>query len=156
MTEQTSISVERVVDASPATVFDLVSNPERHREIDASGMVGTDEKSDRIAAVGDTFVMNMTYVHKGRTTEYQVRNHVTGFADGKLIAWRPGSTEEDEPFGWEWLYELEPQGADQTLVRLTYGWRDAPAEVIKKYGIPFFTADELDASLGKLAEATTG
>lgn len=155
MTEQKSISVERVIDAAPKAIFDILSNPERHHETDPSGMVGTDQKSDRIQAAGDVFVMNMSLQRGNETVDYQTRNEVTGFADGKLVAWRPGTVDSDQPFGWEWLYELEPKGADATTVRLTYDWRGAPDEVVKKYHVPAFDAQALESSLNKLAEAVS-
>ena len=33
------ISVERVIDAPPEAIFDLLADPKRHREIDGSGTV---------------------------------------------------------------------------------------------------------------------
>lgn len=153
MTEQKTISAERVIDAPAKKIFDVLSNPERHHETDASGMVGTDQKSDRVQSIGDTFVMNMSFPKGNERVDYQTKNHVTGFADGKLIAWQPGAVDDESPLGIEWLYELEPSGADATTVRLTYDWRDAPAEVVKKFGVPAFDEEGLQASLGKLAEA---
>lgn len=156
MTEQKSISVERVIDAPAKEIFDVLSNPERHHETDASGMVGTDQKSDRVQSVGDTFVMNMALPRGNEWVDYQTKNHVTGFAEGKLIAWQPGKVDGDAPLGIEWLYELEPAGADATTVRLTYSWRDASDDIVAKYHVPAFGADALEASLGKLAEAVSG
>lgn len=156
MTEQKTITAERVIDAPAKEIFDVLSNPERHHETDATGMVGTDQKSDRIQATGDTFVMNMSARQGNETIDYQTKNHVTGFADGKLIAWQPGLVDRDDTIGVEWLYELEPQGADSTSVRLTYDWRNASAKIIEKFGIPAFDENSLAASLGKLAEAVAG
>lgn len=156
MTEQKTISVERVIDAPAKEIFDVLSNPERHHETDASGMVGTDQKSDRVRSVGDTFVMNMSFPKGNERVDYQTKNHVTGFADGKLIAWQPGQVDGDAPLGIEWLYELEPAGAEATTVRLTYDWRDAPADVVARFHLPTFDAQALETSLGKLAEAVSG
>lgn len=52
--------------------------------------------------------MNMQGDHMGG--EYKTDNHVTGCVKDKLLAWKtaPAGT---EPPGWEWLWELESQGA---------------------------------------------
>ena len=154
MTTETERSAERLIDAPAAVIFDILSNPERHPETDASGTVVSDEKTNRIKAVGDVFRMNMTSnAGRGREPEYQTDNHVTGFIENKLIAWRPGPTDADEPFGWEWLYELEPQGSEATLVRLSYRWGDVDKNTVNQVGLPKFEASDLEASLGPLASA---
>ena len=59
----TSIRVTRKVGAAAAVVFDLLANPDRHHEIDASGMVGDDEDASPITKVGQVFRMNMISVN---------------------------------------------------------------------------------------------
>lgn len=74
-THDTSITVTRAIDASAKTIFDLLTLRERHREFDGSGTVRSDDRSQRIQQVGDTFVMNMYAESQGG--DYQMRNHVT-------------------------------------------------------------------------------
>ena len=52
--------------------------------------------------------------------------------------------------GWIWRYDLEPVGAGQTLVTLTYDWSGVPPD---KRDIPFppFEMQHLDNSLKNLA-----
>lgn len=154
MSETTRITVSRLIDAPAADIFDILSNPERHPETDASGMVVSDQKTDPIAAVGDVFRMNMRYDDgAGHVEDYQTDNHVSGFIPNKLIAWKPGLVDEAEPLGWEWLYELEPEGSHATQVSLTYDWTNTGKDEIAQYGVPAFTEGDLEASLGRLAEA---
>ena len=109
-------------------VFDVLSNPERHAEIDASGFVVSDEKTDRITATGQVFRMNMTGDHMGG--DYQTDNTVTGYDKNHLLAWQtaPAGT---EPPGWEWVWVLDRAGLGQhrgrAHLRLGQGHRPGPA-----------------------------
>lgn len=154
MSNDTSITVERVIDHSAAEIFELLSNPENHDRLDGSGFVRGDYKSDRIQQVGDVFTMDMVGDHMGG--EYKTDNHVTGFAKDKLLAWRtaPAGT---EPPGWEWVWELEPQGSDSTLVRHTYDWSGVTDKaILEKVSFPLVTEKQLEDTLGNLASALAG
>ena len=39
----------------------------------------------------------------------------------KLLAWKTAPAGVEPP-GWEWLWEFESQGPNETLVRHTYDW----------------------------------
>jgi len=146
--------VERVIPASTAAIFDILSNPLRHADLDGSGFIRSDAGAQRIQAVGDVFTMNMEGEHMGG--EYQTDNHVTGYADNALLAWQtaPAGT---EPPGWEWVWELEPQGPDSTLVRHTYDWsKVTDKELLQKVKFPLVTEAQLEDTLVKLDEAATG
>ena len=113
------VTVERTITAPVEELFDVLSNPEEHPALDGSGFVRSVEHADRIQKVGDVFTMNVQGDHMGG--EYKTDNHVSGYVKDKLLAWKtaPAGT---EPPGWEWLWELEPQGPNETLVRHTYDW----------------------------------
>ena len=150
----TKIVVEKTINASSDAVFDVLSNPHRHVDLDGSGFVRSLEKGDRIEKSGQQFVMNMTGDHMGG--EYQTDNHVTGFDTNHLIAWKT-APRGVEPPGWEWLWELESQGSDSTLVRQTYDWSSVTdPELLKKVSFPLVSADQLEASLNRLDQAVTG
>lgn len=153
MTDETRISVERTIDASADALFTVLSNPERHVELDGSGFVRSADRTNRIQQVGDVFTMNMEGDHMGG--EYQTDNHVTGFDENRLIAWQtaPAGT---EPPGWQWVWELESQGPESTLVRHTYDWSGVTdPELLKKVSFPLVSESELEDTLGKLAEAVS-
>lgn len=155
MTENaTNITVTRTIDAPAKEIFDLLSLPERHHEFDGSGMVRSDDKSDRIQAVGEVFVMNMHAEHMGG--DYQTYNHVTAFHRDKMVGWQPAPEKnKDNPDGWEWLYELRPLSADSTEVTLTYDWSKIDDEKLASI-FPLVSEAELDDSLNQLAAAVSG
>jgi uncharacterized protein YndB with AHSA1/START domain len=154
MSSETSLTVSRTINASATDIFDVLTNPDRHVEFDGSGFVRSAEKPQRIQAVGDVFRMNMEGDHAGG--EYQTDNHVTGFQPGKLVAWKtaPAGT---EPPGWEWMYELKPDAADQTEVSLTYDWSSVTDKaLLKQVPIPLVKKDQLEDSLASLASVVNG
>lgn len=152
-TNQTSITVSRVIDASTKDIFNVLTLPSRHREFDGSGMVRADEKAQRIQAVGDVFVMNM---QNERFGDYRVHNHVSAFAENKLVGWRPNTEDRaDTPGKWEWLYELEAINAGSTKVTLTYDWSDETDETMLA-SFPAVSEEELEESLNLLAAAVSG
>lgn len=153
MAHDDKVTVQRTIDAPAKDVFEVLTNPERHAELDGSGFIRSDEKSDRIQAVGDVFTMNMSGDHMGG--EYQTDNHVTAFDPNAMVGWKtaPAGT---EPPGWEWLWELKSQGSDSTLVTLTYDWSGVTdTKLLDKIGFPLVKPDQLEATLGRLAAAVS-
>ncbi|ROR90839.1 SRPBCC family protein [Nocardioides aurantiacus] len=148
---ETKIVVERTINAPSAQIFEVLSNPERHVELDGSGFVRSVEKSNRIQGSGEVFTMNMAGDHMGG--EYRTENHVTGFDPNKLLAWRTAPAGQEPP-GWEWMWELEAQGSDATLVRHTYDWSHVTDKaLLDKIGFPLVTEQQLDDTLVRLEEA---
>ncbi len=148
------ITVERTINASSDAVFDVLSNPNRHVDLDGSGFVRSLDKGDRITAVGDTFRMNMSGDHMGG--DYQVDNHVTGYNENHLLAWEtaPAGT---EPPGWQWVWELESQGSDSTLVRHTYDWdKVTDKELLAKISFPLVSQEQLEDTVQRLDQTVTG
>ena len=153
MTDSQKITVQRNIDASAADIFDVLSNPKRHVELDGSGFVRSDEKAERIKQVGDVFRMNMAGDHMGG--EYKTDNHVSGYAKDKLLAWKTAPEGTDPP-GWEWLWELESQGPKETLVRHTYDWsKVTDKKLLEKVKFPLVTEDQLNDTLSRLATAAS-
>lgn len=154
MSNDTSITVNRVIDASAQDLFAVLSNPERHAELDGSGFVVSDEKTDRITESGQVFRMNMTGPHMGG--DYQTDNTVTGYDKNHLLAWATAPA-DSEPPGWEWVWELEAQGPDATDVRLTYTWdKVSDKDLLAKLHFPLVARSQLEDSLGNLASAVAG
>jgi uncharacterized protein YndB with AHSA1/START domain len=154
MSTDTSITVQRTIDAPTQDVFDVLSNPQRHREIDASGFVVSDEKTDRITATGQVFRMNMTGDHMGG--DYQTDNTVVGYDKNHLLAWKTAPA-DTEPPGWEWVWVLTAQGSDSTEVELTYDWgKVTDKDLLAKVGFPLVSKSALEESLGNLAAAVSG
>lgn len=149
MSDNEKVTVERVIDAPVVTVFNILSNPQHHQALDCSGFIRSVDHADRIQAVGQVFTMNMQGPHMGG--EYKTDNHVSGYVKDKLLAWKtaPAGT---EPPGWEWLWELEPQGPNETLVRHTYDWsKVTDKQLLEKVKFPLVTPDQLSDTLARLA-----
>jgi uncharacterized protein YndB with AHSA1/START domain len=154
MTDEKKIEVHRTIDAPTTAVFDVLSNPQRHVELDGSGFVVSDDRTDRITGTGQTFRMNMSGDHMGG--DYQTDNVVTGYDENKLLAWQtaPAGT---EPPGWEWVWELDADGPDATRVTLVYDWSNVTdPDLLAKVSFPLVTQAQLEDSLGRLAEAVSG
>ena len=154
MSEDKSITVSRTIDASTSTVFDVLTNPERHAELDGSGFVVGDEKTDRITGTGQVFRMNMTGDHMGG--DYQTDNTVTGYDPNHLVAWQTAPA-DTEPPGWEWVWQLQAKGSDATDVTLTYDWGKVTDQaILQKVTFPLVDEAALEASLNNLASAVAG
>jgi len=148
------ITVERTINAPNADIFNVLSNPERHVELDGSGFVVSEAGTDRIQGTGEVFTMNMQGDHMGG--DYQTDNHVTGFSPNQLLAWQtaPAGT---EPPGWQWVWELEPQGSDSTLVRHTYDWSGVTdQDLLAKIGFPLVSQAQMEDTLTRLDQTVTG
>jgi uncharacterized protein YndB with AHSA1/START domain len=153
MANDNRIIVSRTIDAPAPEIFDVLTLPSRHREIDGSGFLVSDDRTDRITGVGQVFRMNMTGDHMGG--DYQTENHVTGYDKNSLLAWRtaPAGT---EPPGWEWMWELKADGPDSTDVTLTYDWDKVTDQaLLQKVRFPLVSESQLEDSLAKLASTVS-
>ena len=151
MSDDQRITVQRTIDAPTTAVFDVLTNPERHPELDGSGFVVSDEKTDRITGTGQVFRMNMTGDHMGG--DYQTDNPVTGYDPNHLVAWQTAPADTDPP-GWEWTWQLAAQGSDTTDVTLTYDWsKVTDPQILEKVAFPLVSQQQLEDSLGNLAAA---
>jgi hypothetical protein len=154
MTDTTSITVEREIPSPAKDLFEILSNPHRHTELDGSGFMRGLSQGERLTRVGQKFTVNMTGDHMGG--EYQTDNFVSAFDADKMIGWKtaPAGT---EPPGWEWLWELKAEGSDSTRVSLTYDWgKVTDADLLKKVGFPLVSERDMEDSVGKLAAAASG
>lgn len=148
MSDEKKLSVTRVIDASAADLFDLLTLPQRHKEFDGSGLIVSDDRTNRLQKVGDKFTMNMNSEAKG---DYQTVNEVTAFAENKVVGWAT-SNPVSELDGWSWTYVLEPQGPESTEVTLNYDWSGVEdKQLLSK--MPMISKEKLEESLNLLAAA---
>ncbi|MCW2829959.1 MAG: dimethyladenosine transferase [Aeromicrobium sp.] len=112
MTSDT-ISVERMINASPDDIFALVADASKHVEIDGSGLLRGEGRAPEPLTLGSTFGMQM---HMG--VGYRTVNKVVEFEQGRRIAWQTTGM-KGLVGGRIWRYELEPT-AGGTLVRETW------------------------------------
>jgi uncharacterized protein YndB with AHSA1/START domain len=149
----TRFQATMTVSASPQRVFELLTDPGRHNEFDATGMVGPPDSPAKLTTVGQVFVMNMTYRDGDHVEHYQSDNHVVTFEPPHAVAWATAA-HDGEPLGWLWRYDVEP-AAGGAAVTLTYDWAEVPPENIGRFGVPLTDTDGLARSLQLLAEACT-
>jgi uncharacterized protein YndB with AHSA1/START domain len=110
MARERSISVSRVVNASPAAVFDVLADPAGHARIDGSGQVVAARPGQPTRlSLGAKFRMDMK-----QGLPYRITNTVVEFEEDRRIAWRHFG-------GHVWRYELEPV-PEGTRVTETFDW----------------------------------
>ncbi len=100
------VTVERTIKADPQAIFDLLADPNRHRDIDGSGTVreAKDSSAPRLS-MGAKFGMSMKL-----GAPYSMLNEVIEYDEPKRIAWqtRPPSSWGARLFGGRiWRYELD-------------------------------------------------
>jgi hypothetical protein len=97
MSEPTSITVERTIPAPAKDLFDILSNPHRHTELDGSGFVKGLVHGDRLDHVGQKFTMNMSGDHMGG--DYQTDNIVSAYDAKTMIGWKTAPAGTEPPGG---------------------------------------------------------
>ena len=126
------------VDAPAAAVFGVLADPATHKDIDGTGWVREPLDEQHLSAVGQIFRIAM--YHDGHPDKhYEMANQVIALEPDRVIAWAPGGLAEDgslELGGWTWRYDLEPLGAEQTHVTLTYDWSKVPAGDQGEHPVP--------------------
>ncbi len=144
------IEVQRTIAAAPAAIFAVLSDPQGHVSIDATGML-IDATGDPVTAVGDTFVVHMDReaLNDFPMGEYDVTVHIATFAADREIAWTTEGTVRP-PIGHVYGYTLEPVEGG-TLVTSYYDWSTID-QTWKDRGIfPVISEAALRATLGILA-----
>jgi uncharacterized protein YndB with AHSA1/START domain len=138
------IRVQRVINAPPEKIFDILADPAMHPVIDGSDTVKKSaNRNPKRLSQGAKFGMGMKI-----GAPYRIRNTVVEFEEGKKIAWRH--------FGrHRWRYELELADGG-TRVTETFDYSTAPAPfVLKLLGFTKRHPAGMAATLERLdAEAT--
>ena len=143
------VSVNRRIDASAAVVFQVITDPRQHVEIDGSGMlVATTDAPLR--AVGDTFDMDMDREPLGDLPmgKYKVRNTVTAFEPDQALEWNVGGVDQP-PFGHVYGYQLNAVGPAVTDVTHYCDWTGVRASSIRDR-FPIVPVHMLEKSLDNL------
>lgn len=155
-TDTERIIVHRNINAAPAAVFAVLTDPTRHQDTEPRDWVRDAVDPRPITEAGQIFVMNMFLTFAGG--HYVMHNLVTEFDQDRTIAWVPGQLDESgthDPGGWWWRYDLTPNG-EGTDVTLTYDWTDTPQSFRDQVGgMPPFPREYLDESLAALERSAT-
>lgn len=147
MTER--IEVQRTIAAPAADIFAVLTDPQGHVAIDASGML-QDATGDPARRVGDQFVVHMDReaLNDFPMGRYDVTVDITEYVQDRLIAWTILGQIKPQ-IGHVYGYRLEPTG-DGTLVTSFYDW-SAITDTWREAGIfPVIPESALRATLGIL------
>ena len=144
------IEVQRAIAADPATIFGIVSSPEGHVAIDASGMLMS-STGEPATAVGDTFTIHMDReaLNDFPLGLYDVEVHITTFEQDREIAWTIIGQIKPQ-IGHVYGYRLEPIDGG-TLVTQYYDWSDIDPQWKEAAIFPIIPESALRATLGILA-----
>ena len=141
--------IQRTIPADAPTIFRVLSSPEGHVAIDASGMLQSCSGSPA-KAVGDTFVIHMDREALGDLPmgKYDVTVTFTAFEQDAFLTWEV-SGENFPSIGHYYGYRLEPVEGG-TLVTSIYDWSGVD-EKWKPEGVwPIIPESALKATLGIL------
>jgi uncharacterized protein YndB with AHSA1/START domain len=135
------------IEATPAKIFDLLSNPRAHPLFDGSRTVKNTISGPERLFLGATFSMAMNI-----KVPYRIKNTVVAFEENKRISWC-------HLMKWTWTYELQDLGNGSTQATESFDATKIPAFArwwLKKTGAmahnPKWMAKSL-VSLKTIAEA---
>ena len=119
------LSAQIEIDAPAEVIFDILIQPRRHAEIDASQSVQHVIEGPERLGSGDAFKVRMKV-----GVSYWVTNKVLEFEPNRRITWA-------HLLGNQWTYELTPISPTRTLVRetnnlRTAGWKASLSPVARK------------------------
>ena len=144
------IDVQRTIHADPTTIFTVLSDPQGHVDIDASGML-MDASGERVTAVGDTFVVHMDReaLNDYPMGLYDVTVTITALIPDREIAWTILGQIRPQ-IGHVYGYTLEPIDGG-TLVTSYYDWSNIDPQWRDAGIFPVISEGALRATLGILA-----
>jgi hypothetical protein len=141
------MEVDRLIAATPAAVFAVLSDPNGHVAIDSSGMLMSAEGAP-VAAVDDTFVVHMDRdaLNDYPLGLYDVTVRIVTFERDREIAW---TIEGQLNLGHVYGYRLEPIDGGSRVTSY-YDW--SAVDPSWKEGVfPVISEGALRATLGILA-----
>jgi uncharacterized protein YndB with AHSA1/START domain len=146
-----TVSVERVIDAPAARIFELVADASKHPLIDGSGTVKEAMGSSEPLRKGSKFGMSMRM-----GVPYKMVNEVIEFEADRRIAWQPRMRGPLSAIigGRIWRYVLEPVG-DGSSTRVTETWdvsQDTLRAFLKRGPLPEKTRENMAKTLDRIAE----
>lgn len=146
------LEATRLVAASPAAVFAVLTDPQGHVAIDASGML-QEADGEVVTAVGDRFTVHMDREALGDLPmgRYDVDVVIEQLEPEQLIAWSVDGTVQP-PIGHVFGYRLEPAEGG-TRVTSFYDWSRARDDIKSRGIFPVVSAATLRATLGVLERA---
>ena len=142
--------VQREIEATPAEVFAVLSDPNGHVAIDSSGMLQSAE-GEVVRQVGDEFVVHMDReaLNDYPLGKYDVTVIITGFEQDALIEWTISGAIQP-PIRHRYGYRIQPSGTG-SLVTSYYDWSEIDEQYRGAGIFPVIPESALRATLGILA-----
>lgn len=151
------VEAKKRIAASADRLFQIVSNPAGHVEIDGSGMLEAAPDAKPLAAVGQTFDMDMDRTSLGdipNMTKYKVRNTVTQIIPDRLVEWGVGMV--DGPLiGHVYGWQLDPISESECDVTNYCDWTNLPDEMRSHRAWPIVPVQMLEQSVDNLERIAT-
>lgn len=148
------VTVERFIAATPEEIFELLVDPNRHRDIDGSGTVRDAKGASERLRLGSTFGMSMKL-----GLPYSMVNTVVEYEEGRRLAWQTrGPYAIGKAVGGRiWRYELEPVDGG-TMVRESWDiTQESPfTKPLVKRMAPAATRRNMAATLERIDKLLTG
>lgn len=133
------LSVERVIRAAPAQIFDLLADPNQHARFDGSDTVKAARDNPPRLSLGAQFSMKMQM-----GVPYRITNTVVEFEDDRVIAWQHFARNV-------WRYQLDPVDGG-TRVTETFDWSNGRSpKIVEVLGFPERNRKGMEATLERLA-----
>ena len=142
--------VQREIEATPAEVFAVLSDPNGHVAIDSSGMLQSAE-GEVVRQVGDEFVVHMDReaLNDYPMGKYDVTVIITDFQQDALIEWTISGAIQP-PIRHKYGYRIQPRGTG-SLVTSYYDWSEIDEQYRGAGIFPVIPESALRATLGILA-----
>jgi hypothetical protein len=142
--------VQREIEATPAEVFAVLSDPNGHVAIDSSGMLQSAD-GEVVRQVGDEFVVHMDReaLNDYPMGKYDVTVIITDFQQDALIEWTISGAIQP-PIRHKYGYRIQPSGSG-SLVTSYYDWSEIDEQYRGAGIFPVIPESALRATLGILA-----
>jgi hypothetical protein len=142
--------VPRTIPAPAADIFAVLSDPQGHVDIDASGML-MDATGQPATAVGDEFVVHMDReaLNDFPLGLYDVTVQIITFEPDREIAWTIVGQIKPQ-IGHVYGYRLEPSDDGGTVVTSYYDWSNIDQQWRDADIFPVIPESALRATLGIL------
>ncbi|MGO9385653.1 MAG: SRPBCC family protein [Mycobacterium sp.] len=146
-----TVSVERVINASPDKIFALLADAGKHASIDGSESVNHASQQSIPLSMGSEFGMAMRGRKETLFIPYRTTNTVVEYQPDRRIAWK--TTAFGGLLGGRiWRYDLSPTEGG-TLVRETWDVSaDKQKPLITRGSVPKQTEDGMRATLERIAK----
>ena len=146
-----TVSVERVINASPDKVFALLADAGKHASLDGSDSLNHATQESEPLSKGSKFGMAMRGRKETLFIPYRTTNTVIEYEPDRRIAWQTTSM-GGLVGGRIWRYELSPADGG-TLVRESWGVsQDKQKWMITSGSMPKLTEDGMRATLERIAK----